>query len=99
MKALHSAAAVVMFALACPLAWACAGTQTSSEVRAATAEPGPTVAHEPGHAAPAAKPVISVGTTYPDTQLILPWFLTDIINAVNTRASACELAHSLRKGL
>jgi len=28
-------------------------------------------------------PVLSVGVSYSDTQLILPWFLTDIINAVN----------------
>jgi hypothetical protein len=28
-------------------------------------------------------PVLSVGVSYSDTQLILPWFLTDIINAIN----------------
>jgi hypothetical protein len=40
----------------------------------------------PGNAASASKPPrLSVGTSYPDTQLILPWFLNDIINFVNYR--------------
>lgn len=30
-------------------------------------------------------PRLTVGTSYPDTQLILPWFLNDIINFVNYR--------------
>jgi hypothetical protein len=30
-------------------------------------------------------PRLSVGTSYSDTQLILPWFLNDIINFVNYR--------------
>jgi hypothetical protein len=28
-------------------------------------------------------PRLSVGVSYPDTQLILPWFLNDIINFIN----------------
>ncbi|MFL9911840.1 hypothetical protein [Paraburkholderia sp. RL17-337-BIB-A] len=30
-------------------------------------------------------PRLSVGVSYPDTQLILPWFLNDIINFINYR--------------
>jgi hypothetical protein len=30
-----------------------------------------------------APPRLTVGTSYPDTQLILPWFLNDIIDFVN----------------
>jgi hypothetical protein len=30
-------------------------------------------------------PRLTVGTSYSDTQLILPWFLNDIINFVNYR--------------
>ncbi|WP_224011390.1 MULTISPECIES: hypothetical protein [Paraburkholderia] len=30
-------------------------------------------------------PRLTVGTSYPDTQLILPWFLNDVINFVNYR--------------
>jgi hypothetical protein len=32
-----------------------------------------------------APPRLTVGTSYPDTQLILPWFLNDIIDFVNYR--------------
>ncbi|TDG06977.1 hypothetical protein E1N52_17150 [Paraburkholderia guartelaensis] len=36
--------------------------------------------------APASKPPrLTVGVSDPDTQLILPWFLNDIINFVNYR--------------
>jgi hypothetical protein len=45
--------------------------------------------HTPNAATPATAapkpPRLSVGTSYPDTQLILPWFLNDIINFVNYR--------------
>ncbi|MGZ2749172.1 hypothetical protein [Burkholderia stagnalis] len=42
-------------------------------------------------------PSIRVCVSDPDTQLTLPWFLTDIINAVNTRQSGGELLHQMRK--
>jgi len=32
-----------------------------------------------------------------DTQLNLPWFLTDIINAVNMHESVGDLLHKMRK--
>ena len=32
---------------------------------------------------PSKPPRLSVGVSDPNTQLILPWFLTDLINAVN----------------
>ncbi|KXU85148.1 hypothetical protein CI15_22975 [Paraburkholderia monticola] len=38
----------------------------------------------PGDAA-SRPPRLTVGTSYSDTQLILPWFLNDIINFVNYR--------------
>jgi hypothetical protein len=47
--------------------------------------------HPPNAAMPAnavsnaQPPRLTVGTSYPDTQLILPWFLNDIINFVNYR--------------
>ncbi|KWK68657.1 hypothetical protein WM16_25025 [Burkholderia ubonensis] len=43
-------------------------------------------------------PVLSVGVSDPDTQLILPWFLTDIINAVNTHESSGDFLHAIRSG-
>ena len=45
--------------------------------------------HAPDGVSPAASasrpPRLTVGTSYSDTQLILPWFLNDIINFVNYR--------------
>ncbi|WP_246530250.1 hypothetical protein [Paraburkholderia podalyriae] len=45
--------------------------------------------HAPDGAPPAdaasRPPRLTVGTSYSDTQLILPWFLNDIINFVNYR--------------
>ncbi|HEY2019628.1 hypothetical protein [Paraburkholderia sp.] len=38
----------------------------------------------PNDAAPR-PPRLTVGTSYSDTQLILPWFLNDVINFVNYR--------------
>ncbi|PCE30776.1 hypothetical protein [Burkholderia ubonensis] len=43
-------------------------------------------------------PVLSVGVSDPDTQLILPWFLNDIIDAVNTHESAGDFLHAIRSG-
>lgn len=39
----------------------------------------------PPQDAAARPPRLTVGTSYPDTQLILPWFLNDVINFVNYR--------------
>lgn len=45
--------------------------------------------HLPNGAPPGAgttrPPRLTVGTSYPDTQLILPWFLNDLIDFVNYR--------------
>jgi hypothetical protein len=41
-------------------------------------------------------PVLRVGVSDPDTQLILPWFLADIINAVNTHQSVSDLLHTMK---
>ncbi|WP_231337561.1 hypothetical protein [Paraburkholderia sprentiae] len=47
------------------------------------------ILHAPDSAPPADStsrpPRLTVGTSYSDTQLILPWFLNDIINFVNYR--------------
>lgn len=48
---------------------------------------------------PSKPPVLSVGVSDPNTKLILPWFLTDIVNAVNTHQSAHCFARALRSGI
>ena len=50
---------------------------------------------EPG----SGQPVLSVGVSDPDTQLILPWFLADIVDAVNTHQSFGDLLHTMKSGL
>lgn len=70
----------------------CASTRSPATDQ--TAQPGPAytdtyVLHTPDGATPGEStskpPRLSVGVSYPDTQLILPWFLNDIINFVNYR--------------
>ncbi|GAB3630288.1 hypothetical protein PTE30175_03643 [Pandoraea terrae] len=50
-----------------------------------------------GPQSPSKPPLIRVCAGDSDTQLNLPWFLTDIINAVNTHQSGRELLHKMRK--
>lgn len=63
-------------------------TSTSPQVNGRTAGPRSAdtdgyILHTPDSAS--RPPRLSVGTSYPDTQLILPWFLNDIIDFVNYR--------------
>lgn len=44
-------------------------------------------------------PRLSVGVSDPNTKLNLPWFLTDIVNAVNTHQSAHCFMRALRSGI
>jgi hypothetical protein len=86
MKPFCFAAALVVLTAGC--------APTSSPANSQTARPGPAdtdayILHATGGATPADStskpPRLSVGVSYPDTQLILPWFLNDIINFVNYR--------------
>ncbi|MCC8393000.1 hypothetical protein LJ656_10405 [Paraburkholderia sp. MMS20-SJTR3] len=85
MKSLCFAAALVVLVTGC--------TSTSSPASDQLARP-PSVdtdtymLHAPDGAKPASAERaqrLTVGTSYSDTQLILPWFLNDIINFVNYR--------------
>jgi len=86
MKLLCFAAALVMLTAGC--------SSTSSPANNQTARPAPTdadayILHTTNGSMPgdstSRPPRLSVGVSYPDTQLILPWFLNDIINFVNYR--------------
>jgi hypothetical protein len=72
----------------------CGSTGSSTANQATRQDPAGTNAYvlsntydaTPGSGNAASKPPrLSVGVGYPDTQLILPWFLNDIINFVNYR--------------
>lgn len=43
--------------------------------------------------------MIGVWRAESDAQLILPWFITDIINAVDMCTSAGDLQHMVRRDL
>ncbi|TKC86991.1 hypothetical protein FAZ69_19870 [Trinickia terrae] len=86
MKAFCFTAALVVFTAGCASTWSTANHQTS---RPSAANTDTYIPHTTGGATPgdstSKPPRLSVGTSYPDTQLILPWFLNDIINFVNYR--------------
>jgi len=64
------------------------------DAQAAAATPSPVAI-----ASSKATPRLTVGVSDPNTQLNLPWFLNDAINAVNTRASASDFLHNVKQDL
>lgn len=50
-------------------------------------------------AEPVATDRLRVGLSDPGTQLVLPWFLADLVDAVNGRASPQDFAKKLRDGI
>jgi hypothetical protein len=81
------AAAVIVLIDGCASTWP--PPPTNQVASPGAANTNAYMLHAPNTATPAnatAKPPrLTVGTSYPDTQLILPWFLNDIINFVNYR--------------
>ncbi len=89
MNVLRFAAALVLFAAACSPAWSYASVQPAQVAQSDTLAPNQVTIPDPKNAAqPVDRPVLDIGVSDPNTQLILPRLLTDIINAVNSRTSA-----------
>ncbi|NPT43929.1 hypothetical protein GNZ12_21995 [Paraburkholderia sp. 1N] len=84
MTALRFAVPLILFTAACSPAWSDASVHLEQTAQPVTLVPAP---------------VISVGVSDPNTQLILPWFLTDIINAINTRTSASDYLRTVGHGI
>lgn len=85
MKSLCLAAVAVAFVAGCASPSSQPGQQT---VWPGTPGTNAYLLHAPDSAPPGTgsrPPRLTVGTSYPDTQLILPWFLNDIIDFVNYR--------------
>lgn len=79
-----AAVALVVLTAGCASTWSPANNQTAQRIPADTDTYIPRANHGATRGDSTSKPpVLSVGVSYSDTQLILPWFLTDIINAVN----------------
>ncbi|HTI18344.1 MAG TPA: hypothetical protein VL598_11820 [Trinickia sp.] len=86
MKPVLFAAALFVLTAGCTSAGSPANNQTS---RPNPADTDTYIFRTPDSAAPlgatSKPPRLSVGVSYSDTQLILPWFLNDIINFINYR--------------
>ncbi|MCO5399504.1 hypothetical protein [Ralstonia soli] len=58
---------------------------------------------KPAQSAKRTEPVtrqrLHVGLSDPNTQLVLPWFLADLVDAVNQRTSPQDVAKKLRDGI
>jgi len=84
MKLSCSAVALVVLTAGCASTWSPANNQTAQRIPADTHACIPCANHGATRGDSTSKPpVLSVGVSYSDTQLILPWFLTDIIDAAN----------------
>ena len=100
MKVLRYVAASMLMAGGSLSTLCYATTQMAQSTRADPNEC--TVSADPSIAptgSPSKPPVLSVGVSDPNTKLNLPWFLTDIITAVNTHQSAHCFVRALRSGI
>ncbi|MDB5783264.1 MAG: hypothetical protein JWQ50_3179 [Caballeronia mineralivorans] len=96
MRPFRFTAALVVLAAGCSSTWS---PQTVQHIPAGTDTCIPCANHSPTRVDSTSKrPVLSVGVSDPDTQLILPWFLTDIVNAVNAHESVSDSLHTIRSG-
>lgn len=91
MNALRLVAAFSLTVAICVPVVSNASTQVTQ-----TSAPDTVVANGAQAATPSADtPRLTIGVSDPNTRLILPWFLNDIVNAINTRASPDEFVHSV----
>ena len=99
MKPYRFVAALAVLTAGCSSAWP-PGNQTRVQpLPSETDAHVPCVNHGAARAGCTSKPpVLVVGVSDPDTQLILPWFLTDIVNAVNTHESVSDFLSTIKSG-
>lgn len=86
MKPICFAAALVVFVAGCA---STSSPTNEPAARPAQAAPDTYLLHSPDNMTPgdatSRPPRLTVGTSYSDTQLILPWFLNDVIDFINYR--------------
>jgi hypothetical protein len=101
MKPYRSVAALAVLTAGCSPAWPPSNQQSAQQtVQRLPADTNTScVNHGAARAGCTSKPpVLIVGVSDPDTQLILPWFLTDIVNAVNTHESVSDFLSTIKSG-
>jgi hypothetical protein len=94
-------AITAIFAAGCSSTWPPSAERATRQVPPTAATSTTPTARTDQHASKSKPkpPVLSVRVTDPGTQLILPWFLADIINAVNTHQSFGSTLNTMKQGL
>lgn len=99
MTALRFVVPLILSTVACSPAWSDSGTRFGQPARPDSLLPSPVAVDDQKHTAKSMNiSVIRVGASDPDTQLILPWFLTDIVNAMNARTSTGDFLRTVGDG-
>jgi hypothetical protein len=92
-------AITAIFAAGCSSTWPPSAERDARQVPPAAATSTTPTARTDQHASKPKPPALSVGVSDPNTQLILPWFLADIINAVNAHQSFGSTLNTMKQGL
>ncbi|KHK54869.1 hypothetical protein PI87_14855 [Ralstonia sp. A12] len=99
LKHLFVASALMSAAMTASALTTSSATFSDQELQAMLAQSRPAQTSPAQHANPAAQDRLRVGLSDPDTKLVLPWFLAEVVDAVNHRTSWRELPKNLRDGL
>ena len=99
MKLYRSVAALAVLTAGCSSAWPPSNQQSAQRLPSDTNTSVPCANYGAARTGCTSKPpVLVVGVSDPDTRLILPWFLTDIVNAVNTHESVGDFLSTIKSG-
>ncbi|MGG1943957.1 hypothetical protein AB1286_04015 [Trinickia sp. NRRL B-1857] len=99
MKGFRYAVASIVIAAGSLSALCYASAETARSTRTAPDECNVSADASAAPGATSTRPALTVGVSDPNTKLNLPWFLTDLVNAVNTHQSPHCLMRALRNGI
>ncbi|CAJ0819833.1 hypothetical protein [Ralstonia flaminis] len=97
LKHLVVASALMSAALTASALTTSSTTFSDQELQAMLAQSRPVQADQT--AEPTSGPRLRVGLSDSSAELVLPWFLAELVNAVNQRTSPQDLAKNLRDGI
>lgn len=99
LKHLFVASALMSAAMSASALTTSSATFSDQELQAMLAQSRPAQAGPIQNANPATRDRLHVGVSDPGTKLVLPWFLADLVDAVNQRTSPQHFAKKLRDGI
>jgi hypothetical protein len=99
MKGFRYAVAAIVIAAGSFSALCYANAETARSTRTAPDECNVSADASSAAGSASKPPALTIGVSDPNTALNLPWFLTDIVNAVNTHQSPHCLMRALRNGI